>query len=131
MQGAIIGGLIAQEQGELAFFFEEGQGGIVHHGVLEALGALAEPVMLGHFEDEDAFGHGFDLMLHRKAVEEVVECVLIFGFEDGEDAGEAETEIVHARGGFSGFGVRASGVLGVGLVGFYLGFCGQGVPFEW
>ena len=136
MKGAVVGCLIAQEQRELTVLLFLGQIRITHRKVLEALSALAEPVVLGHFCDQEGFGGGCGLVLGAKAAEEGVEFVLVFfqarttgtkrpvrlGGQDGEGAGEAVAEVVEAGCGFTGFGDRACGVLRVGLVGADLGF---------
>ena len=118
MEGAVVGGLIAEEQCELAFLVFHWQ--IVGHGdVLEALSALAEPVVLGHFLDEQGFGDGGWLVLGAEAAEEGVEFVLILRGKDGEGAGEA------VAGGFPGFGFGSGAVLRVFLVRADLGFGGH------
>ena len=129
MEGAVISGLIAQEERELAFFFLEGEGVVCHGEVLQALGTITEPVMLGHFEDENPLSYGFDLVLDGKAVEEMVKLVLIFGGQDDEGAGEAETEIIHAGSGFAGFGFGTSGELSVFAIGSDLRLGGHGCSF--
>ena len=117
VEGAVVGGLVAKEERELAVLVFGGQI-FGHRYVLEALGTLAEPVVLGHFLDQQGFGEGGGLVLGAKAAEESVEFVLVFGRQDGERAaGEAVTEIVQAGRGFAGFGDGAGGVLRVGLVG--------------
>ena len=130
MKGAVIGCLVAKEQGELAILLGSGQ--IFGHGEvfirpgttgakrpvhLEALGALAEPVVLGHFLDEHAFSDGGRLVLGFQATEEGIEFILILCGENRKCAGEAVAEIVQAGCGFAGFGDGAGGVLRVGLVG--------------
>lgn len=129
MEGAVVGGLVAKEESELALLIAQRK--IVGHSdVLEALGALAEPVMLRHFLDQESFGHGGGLVFGAKAAEEVVEFVLVFGRQDGEGAaGEAVAEIVEAGGGFTGFGLRSGGELRVFLVGGDLDVSGHGGVF--
>ena len=62
MEVALVGGLVAQVEGELFWV-----GGLTGSGVVaggfEVEGALAEPVMLGHGFDERGFGEGGGLVL--------------------------------------------------------------------
>lgn len=54
-------------------------------------------------------------------MEEIIEFFLIFRRQDGEDAGEAVAEIVHARRGFPSFGFWSCAVLRVFAIGADLG----------
>ena len=52
IEGALVGGLVAEEEGE-PFFIDSS---IREAGVLQAEGALFEPVGLGHLADQELFG---------------------------------------------------------------------------
>ena len=120
VKGAVIGGLVAQEERELVVLVFGGEIRFSQGDVLEALRALAEPVVLRHLFDQNRFGEGGGLMLGAKAADEVIEFILIFRGQDGEGAGEAVAEIVHRGSGFAFRGFWSCAVLSVLLVGGYL-----------
>lgn len=126
MEGTVVGGLVAEEERELAFLIAEGQI-VCHSDVLETLGALAEPVVLRHILDQDGFGGGGGLVLGAEGVEELVEFMLIFGRQDVKGAGEAMAQIVFAGCGFSGVSGGTGGELGVLAIGGNLGSGGHRV----
>jgi len=71
LEKAVIGGLVAQVEGER--FFLLGGRAIAREGqVLEANSALAKPVMLGHALDEDFFGGSGGLVFAAERIEEVI-----------------------------------------------------------
>ena len=116
-EGAVIGGLIAQVEGER--FFLVGGRAIAREGqVLEANSALAKPVMLGHALDEDFFGGSGGLVFAAERVEELIEGVLVFGGEHREDGAETVFEGVATGDGFASFGGRSGGAKGVLAVDF-------------
>src|SRR5581483_7649042 len=119
MEGPVVGGLVAQVQSELPFLIPHRD--IVLHGdVLEVDGALAEPMMLRHFVDEQEFGDGGGFMLGTEAGFESKKFLRVFAFENGECAAKSILEIVFAGSGFALRAFRTGTVLRVGLVGGYL-----------
>jgi len=96
--------------------------------LLEAEGALGEPMMLGHGGHQDFFGFRrwgeFEIQVEK----EIVVGGVVLGWEDDESACQAVTEIVVGDGGEAGFGLRAGGKLGVGAIGGKL--CGGGHEVE-
>ena len=121
MEAALVGGLVAQVEGEL-FLVRDLAGGEIVAGGFEAERALAEPVMLGHGFDERGFGEGDGLMLLAERGKERIEFGLRFGGEDAEGSGEAVAHIIQCGGGFSRFTLRTGREFGVLAVGFDLGF---------
>ena len=116
VEGAVVGGLVAQEevQGfEALFGILVGIQGVVE----EEGGAPGGPIVLGHFGDEDFLGDGGGVVLGAKVGEERFVVGLGFVGHDAEGSGEAESEIVGGRGGFAGVGFGAGAELGVELVG--------------
>jgi len=87
MEAALVGGLVAQVEGELFLVGDLAGGGIVARG-FEMERALAEPVMLGHGFDERGFGEGGGLVLVTERGEERIEFGLRFGGEDAEGSRE-------------------------------------------
>ena len=118
MIGAIVRGLVAEIETELfgvrrGAGFERG----FEEGLLEAEGALLEPVMLGHGGDQDFLGFGGWGEFEVEVEEEIVVSGVVLGGEDDEGAGQAVPEIVVSDGGEAGFGLRAGGELSVGAIG--------------
>ena len=121
MEAALVGGLVAQVEGELFLVHDLAGGGIVAGG-FEVKGAPAEPVMLGHGFDERGFGEGGGLVLVAERGQECIEFGLRFGGEDAEGSGETVTRVVQRGGGFSSFSFWTGREFGVLAVGFDLGF---------
>jgi hypothetical protein len=97
------------------------EGAFGDHVILQQLGALAQPVVLGHAIHQHVLGRGGRVVLVAQGLAQVVEVLLFFGVHDFEAAAEAVLEAVLAGAGFAFFGGRAGGVLGVGAVSFDLG----------
>lgn len=75
MKATIVGDLITEPEREKLFRV----GGLGFEGeIAELLSALAEPEMLGHFEDEEIFGHALGLVIGAEAFEEGIEFFLRF-----------------------------------------------------
>jgi hypothetical protein len=124
MEGALVRGLVAQIEGELAIV-DHLAGGVVEAGFFEPHGAVAQPVVLGHGLDERFFGGSSRLVLFLEGGEEFEEFVLRFGRQHPEFAGWGEpvTEVVARGGGFPGFGFRAGGQLRIRPIGGDLRLC--------
>jgi len=121
VKGALVGGLVAQRESEL-FLVDNGAGFGIVAGGFEIQGAAAEPVMLGHGFDERGFGEGFGLVFFAEGGEERVEFGLRFAGEDTEGSGQAMAGVVQSRDGFTHFGFRTAGQLGVFAIGLDLEF---------
>jgi hypothetical protein len=94
-----------------------------HGFVLEAEGALAEPVVLGHGEGEAVVVVGLGLEFGGDAVDEVFVVEGVFVGEHGEAmAEEAVGAAVLGDGGLASFAGWTRGFLGVFAVGVDLGF---------
>ncbi|MGH8162769.1 MAG: hypothetical protein ACREP1_00370, partial [Rhodanobacteraceae bacterium] len=107
MEGAVVGGLVAEPEGEE--LVGVGGGGFVVHGEIGAeLGALAEPEMLRHFENEHVFENALRFVLGAEAFQECVEFFLRFRGQDGEFSAETPAGVVLAgvRFAFFGLGTR-------------------------
>ncbi len=106
MEGALVGGLVAQVESEL-FLVGDGAGFGIVAGGLEIQSAAAEPVVLGDGFYERGFGQGFGLVLVAECGEECVELGLGFAGEDTEGSGQAVASVVQRRDGFRCFSFRA------------------------
>jgi hypothetical protein len=114
---AVMGGLLAEIKGQFLVVFAAGRFGI-EAGFLERERALGEPLVLGHFFDDEALEGAvwFELGLDG-GVERMV-TGLIFPGQDGERAaGEAVREVVERGDGFAFSAGGTGAVLSVGLVG--------------
>ncbi len=123
MEGARVGGLVTEIQGE-GFGVGDLAGSGVGDGGLEVLGAVGEPDGFGHGVDEDEFGGGGGLVFAGQGFFEGIESGAIFGGEEGEVAvvaGEAVGGVVLGGDGAAGGSGWSRGVLGVASVGVELG----------
>src|SRR5580698_7531289 len=118
VEGVLGGGAVANEDGKVGgdwgFFGAKSIGEKTF--ALETESAETEPVILGHFFNEDLFGDVDGLMLSGKVCEETPEVVGIFArHEDGVGA-EAPGEAV--PGGFCTalWSSRSGGFLRIGAV---------------
>ncbi len=78
VEGAGVSGFATEVEGE-HFGVGDLTGGEVEAGVLEALGALAEPVGFGHGVDQDGFRDGRGLVFIEQSLLERFEAKGIFG----------------------------------------------------
>jgi len=76
VEGALVRGLVAQVEGELAVV-DDLASGVVEAGFFQPHGAVAKPVVLGL--DERFFGRSLRLVLLLDLSEELVELGLRFG----------------------------------------------------
>ena len=100
-------------------------GFLVEGGLLEAVGAVEEPAVLGHASDEQGFGCLGWFVLGGELAEEIVVGGLVFAGEDAEGVGvvvEAVNGAVLADGGLTGFRRWTGGVRGVLAIGGDLRF---------
>ncbi len=112
MEGSVVGGLVAQEEAERL-----GGVAVFEDWLLERLSALAGPVVLRHFLDQDQFGAGGWLVLLGQVTDELAKFGFIFVGEEEEGSGEGVFTVVPGGGGFPRVGFGTAAVLGVGLVG--------------
>jgi hypothetical protein len=122
MEGALVGGLVAQKKrqafGVHAFAREA--------LVLEAKGALGEPLGLDHLFYKDVFGRVGGLVLVEESGLEGGERGGIFARDEEDAAGEAVFRGITRRSQFAHGGARAGGVLGVAAIGEGAGCGGDG-----
>ena len=100
MEGAVVGGLVADEHGQVgrdAVAVGEGFG-------LEALRAVFQPVVLGHGLDQDDFRFGQRLVFGGEALAEGLEFGDVFAVDDDAAGSEAVFEGILARAS-AAFGV--------------------------
>lgn len=114
VEGALVGGLVAEEEGE-PLFVNAGRGEAV---TLEADGALFEPVGLGELVDEEVFGRAGGLMIFDEGLQKSFEFCRVFTGNDERAGCEAVFERITRRSQFALGGDGAGGVEGVGAVGF-------------
>ena len=115
VESALMGGLVAQEKGELI-------GIDVHFGkgiVLIADRALHEPPGLGHMLHQELFGFGSGRMLGEEAREQGIKIGGIFARDYQAAGSEAVFERVAAGDGFPFHAARSGGALAS-----YISFCG-------
>ncbi len=97
MESAFVGGPVAQEEGQLlAIDLVAGEA-----GVLEAGGAIHEPVGLGHFVNKELFGGVGGRVVGGEIGEQGVEGGRVFAGNDDCAGSEAVLEGVAGGGGFS------------------------------
>jgi hypothetical protein len=97
----------------------------VEAGFLEPGGAVSEPAVLGHAENEEFFDGVGGFFVFEKVGEEEVVVGLVFAGEDAEGFGTGIQTVdgaVLRDGGFALGGDRAAGMLGVGAVSGDLSF---------
>ncbi|MGH9583890.1 MAG: hypothetical protein ACRD4O_13235 [Bryobacteraceae bacterium] len=125
MEGAVVGDLVAQPEGEeLA-----GVGGgdfVVHREVGAELRALAEPEVLRHFEDEDVFENALRLVLGAETIEKRIKFFLRFRGQDDEFSAESPAGVVIAGVRFAIFRLGTGRMLRILSVGGDLRFGGHG-----
>ena len=124
MEGALVGGLVAQTESELLFVHNLAGARIVA-GEFEVQGAATEPVMLRHGFNEHGFRDGFGVVLFAKVGEKRIKIGLRFCGKDAEGSGEAVADAVQSRGGFTGVGLGTGRELGVFAIGLDLRFGGH------
>jgi hypothetical protein len=113
MEGALVGGLIAQKQGQAFGVYAFAREALV----LEAKGALGKPVGLGHLFYKDVFGRVGGLVLVEEGGLEGRERGGIFAGDEEDAAGEAVFCGITRRSQFAHVGARTAGVLGVAAIG--------------
>ena len=107
-EGSFMGGPVAQEEVELIL---GGSGREVcgKASLLEAEGALVEPIVAGHVVHEHRFRGGGGLVLFAQVRMEFVKFVLAFVRQEAEGAGQAVAEIVLGGGRLASFCDRTRG----------------------
>ena len=116
MEGALVGGFIAQVESE-AFVID---GAVVQETEsLQKRGAVAQPVVLGHALDQDEFGTVFRAVFIFEIHDELVEFYGAFPGEEDEHAasiGEPVDDVVLRRCGLTLARRRTAGELCIGLI---------------
>jgi hypothetical protein len=102
-EGPVGGGVVADEESEV---LGDGEIAIFEHLDLEDMalkteGAEAQPLVGGHFFDEDLFGVDGGLIFSDQTVDESVEFVGVLAGNDGGVGGEAVRKMVHGGDGFA------------------------------
>ena len=108
MEGALVGGLIADQHGEVFgrhVVLRELQG-----NPLKAHGALAEPEVLGHLLDEESFGGARQPVFFVEIGEEGFEFFPVFTAKDEVVGAESVAACVLSRTGFAFFCLGAGGI---------------------
>ena len=105
MESALVRGLVAQIQGELALV-DDLAGGVVEAGFFQPHDAVAQPVVLGQGLDERFFGRSLRLVLLLELGQKFKVVRLRFAGQHPEFArgSEVVTEVVARGDGASGFG---------------------------
>jgi hypothetical protein len=123
LKDAVVVRLIA-DVGNKRFLHVFVKGFVFHFDRLQALGTLAEPMVLGHFVDQDLFGYRGGLVLVTESLFDLIEAFGILAFEQEEGVtGEAMTEVVQAGGFFTSFRNGSGRVLRIFAIRFALGGC--------
>ena len=99
MEGAFVGGLIAEIERELFLFNRT----LCKAGVLQYEGTGTQPPSLSHLCDEQSFRRCSGLVLFSKLLCKLVELFSVFPTQNPECAREAMAEIVLAGNGFTDF----------------------------
>lgn len=132
VEGALGGDVVADEEAEVfgkAVFAADGLAG--EGFALETEGAEGEPLVGGHFFDENLLGDGGGLVFGGEVVEESYEFLRIFAGHDGGTGGEAVGEAVAGGDGFAFGRFGSGGLLGILLIGLHLADCCHEIaPFD-
>ncbi len=83
MEGPFVRCSVAEIEGE-EFLIGDFGGFLVEAGLLEAIGPVEQPAVLGHAGDEQGFGGFGWLVLGGELLEEIVVSGLVFAGQDSE-----------------------------------------------
>jgi len=86
VEGSLVRGGVAEVERE-EFLIGDLAGFLIEAGLLQAIGAVEEPAVLGHSGDEQSLGSVLRVLLVAKCLEQSVVLSLVFAGEDAKGVG--------------------------------------------